>query len=241
MEKFKINNKLDLKQLKSNYKKNKAVVIEGFLDKESADKLYNFLAFQMPEDWWYTSYMIPSISKKPGYVRRNPENIATINELYPKAYKDFWLRKFTYIFDRGTTHIETCNCMECEYKKFLQTEEVRNFIKKITGLKMSMNGEIFASRYTSGQFLSPHHDEYKGTLSLVYSLSKGWKPEWGGNLYLLEDDYKTIKKVILSSYNRLALTYMNSPDRKEIGTPHFVSQIAGGIKQPRLSLTGWIS
>ena len=81
----------------------------------------------------------------------------------------------------------------------------------------------------------------KGTLNFVYSLSKNWKPEYGGNLYLLEDDYKTIKKVILSSYNRLALTYMNSPDRKELGTPHFVSQLSNGCVKPRISITGWVS
>ena len=61
------------------------------------------------------------------------------------------------------------------------------------------------------------------------------------NSDLLEDDYKTIKKVILSSYNRLALTYMNSPDRKELGTPHFVSQISNGCAKYRISITGWVS
>ncbi len=62
MENFKINNKLNIQKLRSDFKKNKTVIIENFLDKRSADKLYNFLAFEMPEDWWYTSYYIQSLS-----------------------------------------------------------------------------------------------------------------------------------------------------------------------------------
>ena len=35
-------------------------------------------------------------------------------------------------------------------------------------------------------------DINKGKVGTVYSLSKNWKPQWGGNLHFMEDDYKTI-------------------------------------------------
>jgi|5B_taG_2_1085324.scaffolds.fasta_scaffold00178_6 Rps23 Pro-64 3,4-dihydroxylase Tpa1-like proline 4-hydroxylase len=242
MENFKINNKLNIKKLRSDFKKNKTVIIENFLDRRSADKLYNFLAFEMPEDWWYTSYCIQSLSgDNMKVIRKLPKNDNKINNLYMHAYKDFGEELFTYIFDRSINHAENCNCLECEYKEFLKSDNFKKFIKDITKIDMSMSGEVFCSRYTSGQFLSPHHDIDKGTINFVYSLSKNWKPQYGGNLYLLEDDWRTIKKVVLSSYNRLALTLMNLPEENRIGIPHFVSPVSIGVKKPRLSITGWVS
>jgi Rps23 Pro-64 3,4-dihydroxylase Tpa1-like proline 4-hydroxylase len=241
MENFKINSKLDIKTLKSEFKKNKSVVIENFLEIKDADKIYNFLVKKMPEEWWYTSYMNKMEQEEMQAIQRTPENIKDIGKLYKKVYRAFAMQMFSYIFDRTGNHVEECNCLKCQFDIFITTDQFKNFIEKITNIKTTENGEVFASRFTGGQFLGPHHDEYKGTLNFVYSLSKNWKPEYGGNLYLLEDDYKTIKKVILSSYNRLALTYMNSPDRKELGTPHFVSQLSNGCVKPRVSITGWIS
>ena len=72
---------------------------------------------------------------------------------------------------------------------------------------------------------------------MVYSLAKDWRPEYGGNLYILEKDYKTVKKVILSTFNRLAL--FSIPEQN--GIPHFVSQVVPKVNQHRISITGWLS
>jgi len=238
---FTINKELDVSLLRSQYEKSKSIVIEDFLDDKSVETLYNFFTNDMPEDWWHTSYRIPSLNNDVQHIRRTAENVKHINNIYNFGWKDFNKGLFTYIFDRSLNHYSSCTCIECKFKQFLVSDEMKTFIYNITGEKITTLGEVFSSRYTSGQFLSPHHDIDKGKFSLVYSLSKNWKPEWGGNLYLLEDDWVTIKKCILSSYNRLALTLMNSPIQGKKGTPHFVSQIANGVTEPRLSITGWVS
>ena len=241
MSNIELNEALSIEGLKRSFKKQGFVVVENFLSSESAQMLHDFLVYHMPEDWWHTSFKIPSLSDSVGMVRRYPSNLDQINDVYDSAYKDFYSGNFSYVFDRTVNHVEGCSCLECQYKSFLGSEVFYSFVQEVTGLKISKSEEIFSSRYTEGQFLSPHHDIDKGSLSLVYSLSKEWKPQWGGNLYLLEDDWTTIKNVVLSSYNRMVITLMNSEEQGVKGVPHFVSQVSSGVKYPRVSITGWVS
>lgn len=232
---MKLNDNIDIKKLTKEFKKTKHVVIDEFLDVKSANKLHNFLAHTMPENWWSTSYKLADGDVR--MARRYPG--MNMPDIYRQAYSDAASGRFAYVFDRTTAHAADCNCLECQYRKFLESDEVVSLLQEITGTDVSKNQELFSSRYTEGQFLSPHHDIAKGKLNLVYSLARDWKPSWGGNLYLLKDDWKTIDKVLLSSFNRLAITLMN--DEETVGVPHFVSQVADGVRYPRISITSWMS
>ena len=44
------------------------------------------------------------------------------------------------------------------------------------------------SRYKGGHFLSPHSDKGNGKIAFVISLTKKWKPEYGGILHFMNDD-----------------------------------------------------
>jgi Rps23 Pro-64 3,4-dihydroxylase Tpa1-like proline 4-hydroxylase len=100
----------------------------------------------------------------------------------------------------------------------------------VTGSK-----ELFSSRFRAGQFLSPHHDSKKGKIGCVFSLSKDWKPQDGGLLHFMEDDYKTVTKVVQPIFNRLAMFDIVTRN----GVPHFVSHVVPGCKKHRISVTGW--
>ncbi len=108
-------------------------------------------------------------------------------------------------------------------------------IRSITQINVDKTNEVFASRFMPGHFLSPHHDEGKGKIGFVYSLSKFWRPEWGGALHFMRDDYKTVTRIISPVYNRLTL--FDIPSRN--GIPHFVSHVVPGANVKRLSVTGW--
>ena len=94
---------------------------------------------------------------------------------------------------------------------------------------------MFSSRFLSNFFLSPHGDKGKGKIGFVYSLSKSWRPEWGGNLHFMEDDYKTVTRTIVPIFNRLTLFDIPSRD----GVPHYVSHVVPDVRVKRLSITGW--
>ena len=116
------------------------------------------------------------------------------------------------------------------------TKDTSSIFKKIgSSINVDKTNEVFASRFMPGHFLSPHHDEGKGKIGFVYSLSKFWRPEWGGALHFMRDDYKTVTRIISPVYNRLTL--FDIPSRN--GIPHFVSHVVPGANVKRLSVTGW--
>jgi Rps23 Pro-64 3,4-dihydroxylase Tpa1-like proline 4-hydroxylase len=236
--KFEINKNLKTEELRKKFLEHKTIVIEDFLSKESADLLYNFFTKKMPEDWWYTSMRASkTISyNKISLTRRLPKNLKKIKESYPLIQKALASGRFAYIFDRTSSHAKGCKCVKCRYERFISSPAVLEFFNYITEEPCMKRGEFFASRFTTGQFLGPHHDINKGKIGMVYSLTKDWRPEYGGNLYILKKDYKTIQKVVVSTFNRLALFSIPAQN----GIPHFVSQVASEVVVPRLSITGWL-
>ena len=234
-----LNPHLNYNQLAKEFKQKKCVVIKNLLREDVADELYTYFASKMPERMWYTSFNIPSMSDEVGFLQHIPENQSKIEKLFAAANSDFIRGNFSYIFDRTIEHDESCPCSVCKHLAFIRDSEIALLVKLITGLNITEYGEVFASRYTPGQFLSTHNDRVKGTLSFVFGLSKNWRPEYGGNLFFLEDDKTTIKKVVLSSFNTMTLTLMNSNEIH--GVPHFVSHVTDGVVQQRLSITGWIN
>lgn len=236
---LRLNSNIDIDEARLNFANNKNIVIENFLEEESAGYLYDFFSKHMPEHWWSTSFRASNSKEygKTNAIRRLDKNIKKINSKYSALYKALSNGAFSYIFDRTTKHVKGCSCLKCKHDKFISSPEMLEFFYNITGEKCSKRGEFFASRFTTGQFLGPHHDINKGKLGMVYSLAKDWRPEYGGNLYILEKDYKTVKKVILSTFNRLAL--FSIPEQN--GIPHFVSQVVPKVNQHRISITGWLS
>ena len=96
-------------------------------------------------------------------------------------------------------------------------------------------GEFFASRFLENHFLAPHHDHEKGKIATVLGLSKDWKPEWGGCLHFLKDDYKSLTKIVQPTFNKLSLFDIPTSN----GVPHYVSHVVPGCKRGRISYTGW--
>ena len=232
-----INNSLDIRQLSVDFTHNKSVQVFDFLKDSEADKLYNWFNFDIPEDWWFTSIHNPNEEGYDGAnnIQRKPGSEKLIEEKIREANEAFLNGNFSYVFDRSMPHAATCTCLECQFLNWLGSDFMLFFIRSITGVEVSRTNEVFASRFTSNQFLSPHHDEGKGKIGFVYTLTKNWRPEWGGNLHFMEDDYSTVIKTIVPVFNRL--TIFDIPSKN--GVPHYVSHILPTVKSNRISITGW--
>ena len=232
-----INNSLDIRQLSVDFTHNKSVQVFDFLKDSEADKLYNWFNFDIPEDWWFTSIHNPNEEGYDGAnnIQRKPGSEKLIEEKISEANEAFLNGNFSYVFDRSMPHAATCSCLECQFLNWLGSDFMLFFIRSITGVEVSRTNEVFASRFTSNQFLSPHHDEGKGKIGFVYTLTKNWRPEWGGNLHFMEDDYSTVIKTIVPVFNRL--TIFDIPSKN--GVPHYVSHILPTVKSNRISITGW--
>jgi len=238
---FEINSNLDTDKLKKVFKENRSVQIFDFLTPASANLFYDFLNTAMPEDWWSTSVLVndsgaKGYSVKPQHLRRKPENLQLIEDLHRGANNSFVSGRFCYSFDRTTgDHGKNCPCVECHFRKFLNSDTTINFLSNITDLNIKETGEVFASRYRTGQFLSPHHDQNKGQIGFVYNITKNWKPQYGGALHFMSDDYNAVTKVVFPTFNRVTLFDIVTRN----GVPHFVSHVAPGIREKRISYTGW--
>ena len=232
-----INNSLDIRQLSVDFTHNKSVQVFDFLKDSEADKLYNWFNFDIPEDWWFTSIHNPNEEGYDGAnnIQRKPGSEKLIEEKISEANEAFLNGNFSYVFDRSMPHAATCTCLECQFLNWLGSDFMLFFIRSITGVEVRRTNEVFASRFTSNQFLSPHHDEGKGKIGFVYTLTKNWRPEWGGNLHFMEDDYSTVIKTIVPVFNRL--TIFDIPSKN--GVPHYVSHILPTVKSNRISITGW--
>lgn len=232
-----INPKNNPLSFKEDFVKNGSVFIRDFLDQHFAEKIADFFEHGMPRDWWYSSSYSndhPSIN----YIRNfdfNTEAIKTESNLIHRRMNE---GQFTYWFYRTTgDHVEGCNCEECEFRKWLLSEELLGFLSQVSGLEITKFDTTFASKYSEGCFLSPHHDHKNGDIGFVLQLTRNWKPQWGGLLHFMSDDQKSIEETEVPTFNTLTLFHL--PEGS--GKWHFVSHVNPGVTRSRIAYTGWFS
>jgi SM-20-related protein len=236
-----LNPDLDIDGLTSEFGASNSLVIDNYLKPDYAELLQNWLDEKMPEHWWFASYRATASGK--GYegtkfINHSSQNKESIDFEKEKANYSLSKGHFAYMFDRTLDdHGKTCSCIECEFRKFLASDAHLLFLSTITNEWLTRTDEFFASRYTAGQFLGPHHDLNKGKIGFILNLTKDWRPEHGGLLHMLDKDYMTVEKTILPVFNRLTIFHIPS----QHGIPHFVSHVNPAVKVNRISYTGWFS
>lgn len=212
-----------------------SVVIRDFLVPELADELHNFFSGGgMPEDWWYST-SFPGIEGLK-FVRNFEDNKSYIESERQHSENLFNEGQFTYHFYRTAgDHYVDCNCSECCFRRWLNSEESLKFLGNIANVELTGFKTIFGSRYSSGCFLSPHHDDKLGRIGFVLQLTKNWKPQWGGILHFLDDTMTKIEYSEVPTFN--SLTLFDIPDGK--GKWHYVSHVAPGVTANRVAYSGW--
>lgn len=235
-----INNNLDTKKIAKDFKSNKAIRIDNFLDVDYANDLHNFFTEEMPKNWWSLS----TWPKRPGWEDEVTDNIRLEDDpdtkaaiAYKKVIADdtFQRGEFSYSFKRTLDdHVDHCECKECKLRSFLSSSDVIKFINKITKSDVTESGTLFASLYEEGDFLSIHHDGPNGKIGFVYNLCPGWRADWGGLLHTLDDEEISVTKTYVPGFNTLTLF----DSSQETGYPHYVSHVLNKDAK-RISFTGW--
>lgn len=217
------------------FRKNRRVVIENFLDFEFAEKLHLYYTKEMPKDLWCATYM-PSLRYEGDWEwwKNNPQNQYNMQIAYAHACLARDNNKFSYFFYKtmdaqmgnisGTVHEETM--------KLFNGEEILSLVGKITGLSINVADKTFVSRYASRCFLSEHTDDVNGKVAFVCHLTKDWNPDWGG-LYLDLRDKANIK-TILPSFNKMVIFEVTDGV-----APHSVTQVVDNTLHERISVSGW--
>jgi Rps23 Pro-64 3,4-dihydroxylase Tpa1-like proline 4-hydroxylase len=101
-----------------------------------------------------------------------------------------------------------------------QDPRVVGLVQQITGLQaLEPDADLYAgglSTMTKGGYLRPHldnsHDGGQGryrVLNLLYYVTPGWRPEYGGSLQLWDEGPLKTTRTIVSRFNRLVLMETN--------------------------------
>lgn len=232
-----INDTLKTRKARFDYLETGYATLNGFLERDYALNLYSHLDTQ-PNDWW-SHASIPNLEgnyERPQYFVPNQENERNIWDAQVMARDAHSAGNFAYHFYRTTgNHVQGCSCPECEFRKFVLTDDFMDIVEKVTGHRCSQVDEMFASMYTKGDFLNNHTDGDKGKVGFVLNLTlEDWRPHYGGNLVLLDEEEK-IEKVIVPAFNNLVLFDVEGGK----GKPHYVGEVTNS-RAKRLAISGWI-
>ncbi len=120
-----------------------------------------------------------------------------------------------------------------QFFDYLNSDDMLNFIRKVTGEKAVVGADGHATQYTPGNFLTRHRDDPIGEqrrLAYVFSFSKSWHPDWGGLLQFFQED-GTPRDAWAPQFNSLSLF--------NVRHIHSVTYVTPFAREPRLSMTGW--
>jgi hypothetical protein len=230
-----INPDINPEELHAQFVNQGSVVIRNFLNYDYANQLSSFFTDEMSQNWWY-SVSSPGTNGSVDFIRDFPENQERI--LIERNHSDsiFNTGGFSYHFYRTAgDHVQGCWCKECDFRNWLKSEEVLSFLSSVSGQEISNYNTLFASKYSEGCFLSPHHDESLGKMGFVLQLTKRWMPHWGGVLHFTNDQVTEIEYSESPTFNTLTLFHI--PDGK--GKFHYVSHVNRGVTSVRIAYSGW--
>jgi FkbM family methyltransferase len=202
--------------------------IQDFTQTPDAERLYAYLDEEMPPEWWTYSFHSPHT-----WLPDNEANALAIVGNKQASLEDFLAGKISYRFRRTTGHHTTCPCPVCETTKLFGGKELLDHVSAVLGYPVTL-ATSFASWYSSLDFLSPHSDKGNGDVAFVWNLTKNWKPQYGGMLHILKDDWVELETVCLPRFNELTLF-----DVEGDGLPHFVGHVAPLVEEKRLAFSGW--
>lgn len=232
---IKLNPDLDKKGLSDTFKKNYRLHIPGIINIEAAEGVHNSLKDEIA---WNLAYNDEE-GQKDLYARDQQtmapqENRAFHQKILARARTG----TFQYLYGSfavGDAYKEGLikDMFLARFFEFVNTPEVINLIKEITGIKGIKHASMQATAYGPGHFLTDHNDfdpRKDRKVAYVFNMTKDWKAEWGGILQFLEDDGYT-ESGLIPTFN--ALNIFEVPQR------HIVSQVATYAPKVRFGLTGW--
>lgn len=225
-----INKIENMEELKEIFKQKERLRISNFLKMQFAEFAFK-QAFS--EKNWILATGIDKVKyEKPDNIQNQKINALQIKNVNNAFVKD----QFSYIFHRAMNS-KNMSYLEFTLRKYLNSEIFINKLNEITGLGLSQLTTLFMSKYSSGNFLSPHSDKGNGRLAFVINLTKYWRPQYGGNLHFLNDDRTEIIDTYVPQFNTFVIFHV--PEEK--GIPHYVSHVTPNLKLSRFAVTGWFN
>ncbi|MCF6263744.1 MAG: 2OG-Fe(II) oxygenase [Xanthomonadales bacterium] len=233
-----INPDLDIDSLANAYKLDKRLVIKNFLKPEVAERVRTACQSSVP---FSVHYVIDDKYQSKSPVEVNKMSAREKQTIYDRvsasASQGVGFLYDGYLRSRAEKTSATTDVKELDFLHsvfdYIDSENVINIIKSITGKQDITAADSQFTRFTSGHFLTRHLDVVPGKgrrIAFVLGLTKNWHPDWGGLLQFYEKN-GTPRDAWMPQFNVLSIF--------EVSHIHAVTYIAPYATEPRLSLTGW--
>lgn len=210
------------------------ITVSNFLTPETEQLIRELIPHYKPE-WWNRSF-IP-IKTDEGY-KWTPKHYPCTDELCVKRYQDvkarFDIGEFAYSYHRSGNHYATCKCFSCTLTKIFNSDECKKSLSNLIGKPIEGFNEMFASKYSQGDFLSMHHDNKKGDYTFVLNLTDDWNPNFGGLTHFWDESKREIYKTAVPKFGSLTIFKLD----ESVQMDHFVSMVL--VPRNRYAFTGWI-
>jgi SM-20-related protein len=226
----------DVEHYKARFAAQGYLRIDRLLPDATAEKIHTTLVKETP---WHLVHATPDEAHK--YYR--PEDWRAL----PQTQRHQIFDQVAAQARSGFSYLYTCYPMIQAYLKgldqdwplhamteFLNTFEMLDFVKTITGEPNCNKLDCQATRYAKGHFLNTHYDTGNTNdrrVAYVMGFTKDWPANWGGQLLMLADD-DSVQCGFTPTFN--SLTLFKVPRR------HIVTQVASFAGHGRYSITGWL-
>ncbi len=226
---------LDKEALAAEFKKAQRLQIADLLEEPSAEALYASMTGETP---WFTAYREGAQDKMVSEEQLRgmaPRDIQGLQSgVWEGARDDFAFMYGCYPLMDEDLKKKNPGLYLYQWVEFINSGGFLDFIRGVTGLETLVRADAQATWYRKGQFLTLHNDydpsDEGKRVAYVLSLSRGWRPDWGGILQFYDDDFN-VEAGFLPRFNSLSM--FKTPQN------HSVTYVTPFCGNKRLSITGW--
>lgn len=224
-----LNAALDLAGYQKDLSEKGYVRIENILDRAYAERIEAALRADVSWELCYLTGSGPKSIPHSEYQAYNPTQAAAINrDILNKAQSGF-----AYFYYR-TDLVSGGSGVLSEFYNKLSDRRCLDIFRDITGEPKieAVNGQ--AACFGPACFLKRHQDttdKEKRLFAYVFSFTRGWDPDWGGHLHILDKEFRNLD-VFEPSFNTLTIF--------RVPQAHFVSQVSNYARGARYTVTGWM-
>jgi 2OG-Fe(II) oxygenase superfamily len=120
-----------------------------------------------------------------------------------------------------------------QFRQTFQKPEFERFFEALTGLSLGASDDFGVHSMSVGDFLRPHSDDVRNRrVALVIYLSPHWRPEYGGDLHVVDRDGR--ETIVEAEYNSMVIFDVLAE------TTHLVAPIEPAAGEARrLTIGGW--
>jgi hypothetical protein len=234
-----LNPKLEIKQLRQVYLRQKRVRVENFLDPSIAIQVQGLLTENsLPMHMaFYASGRPNSISASEFESFEPAEKRILKLDLEEQASRGIGYCYETVmpknIKNREVSISGQGHDLLTKVANSFSSQETLKLVKQITGNASVKEADAQLTRFSVGHYITRHRDELpnkRRELAYILSLTDGWHPDWGGLLQFFNPD-GSVRDAWVPKFNTLSLF--------EIQHIHSVTYVTPFARVPRYSMTGW--